>query len=253
MTPSKKLGKKSLSFNSLSLQCAVVVTIFGWSNSAQSQITKPHTFTSGQTISSAQVNANFDRLYQQVNLSNPILITTVGSSTVTVPTGASKIIVEAVGGGGGGSGSTTSLNNTVSGQAGGSGGYVKGIFTVSAGETINVSIGAGGAGGAIAASTCIGNAGGSGGNTTVTKSSGFTVTANGGEGAPQFYLMTAPNCYGSNAGIGGLGSGGFLTVQGIAVTGGGNSYGGNGAGGTYTASGAVGTAGNSGIAVISFY
>lgn len=96
------------------------------------------------------------------------------SGTYTPTEGTRYVIVEAVGGGGGGGGcsSTTSNNAAVSG-GGASGSYIKAKFDIaSIGDTVEITIGAGGVGG-------IGRqAGGAGGDTKL----GALATATGGKG-----------------------------------------------------------------------
>lgn len=96
------------------------------------------------------------------------------SGTYTPTEGTRYVIVEAVGGGGGGGGcsSTTSDNAAVSG-GGASGSYIKAKFDIaSIGDTVEITIGAGGVGG------IGGQAGGAGGDTKL----GALATATGGKG-----------------------------------------------------------------------
>ena len=96
------------------------------------------------------------------------------SGTYTPTKGTRYVIVEAVGGGGGGGGcsSTTSDNAAVSG-GGASGSYIKAKFDIaSIGDTVEITIGAGGVGG------IGGQAGGAGGDTKL----GALATATGGKG-----------------------------------------------------------------------
>lgn len=96
------------------------------------------------------------------------------SATYTPTEGTQYVIVEAVGGGGGGGGcsSTTSYNAAVSG-GGASGSYIKAKFDIaSIGDTVEITIGAGGVGG------IGGQAGGAGGDTKL----GALATATGGKG-----------------------------------------------------------------------
>lgn len=100
--------------------------------------------------------------------------TFTSSGTYTPTPGTRYVIVEAVGGGGGGGGcsSTTSNNAAVSG-GGASGSYIKAKFDIaSIGDTVEITIGAGGVGG------IGGQAGGAGGDTKL----GALATATGGKG-----------------------------------------------------------------------
>jgi hypothetical protein len=92
---------------------------------------------------------------------NAITLTSVGSSTWTIPAGVTKIRIEVWGGGGG-----CSLNGS-----GGGGGYSTGVFIVSGGS-LSYTIGGGGVGG---------NPGTSGGNSNASYGSYF-LNAFGGQG-----------------------------------------------------------------------
>jgi len=118
-----------------------------------------------------------------------VTITTTGVGTFVVPCGVTSITVRAWGAGGAGGGSTI---NGDSGDGGGSGGYTTGVFTVTAGQTINYSIGAGGTG-----ST---GDGANGGNTTIAD---LGLAANGGTGGNRNG--------GTVSGLGGSASGGTAT------------------------------------------
>jgi len=99
------------------------------------------------------------------------IITT--TSTFTVPLGVTRIYVQMIGGGGGGAGgwgnaTGTGLMGGVSG--GGGGGYAAAWMSVTPGQQITATVGAGGAGGAGGSSSGSGNTlggTGSGGGTTV--------------------------------------------------------------------------------------
>lgn len=132
--------------------------------------TKPHTFVAGTTISSSQVNANFDGVYAAVNahraeldalesqaadvdgpFTHSVVFDYTGQdATFTVPEGVSRIRVEAWGGGGaGGCADSFSYSNTklgtssgyYSGGGGGAGAYGLGDFDVAAGQTYSVKVG----------------------------------------------------------------------------------------------------------------
>lgn len=125
-----------------------------------------------------------DFLYWQAGASNwrvlaasPHLISLHGvfysttSGSWTVPAGVFGVLVEAWGGGGGGSGNAS---NQI-GPCGGGGAYGAAWASVTPGQVIDFTIGAGGAGGAYG-----GNAGGNGGATSVTGA--LTMTVDGGSG-----------------------------------------------------------------------
>ncbi len=109
-----------------------------------------------------------------------------GTFNYTVPPGTISLIVEGWGGGGGGGagGSAASPLATCAGGGGGAGGaYVKVQFPVVPGETVTVTVGAGGTGGARGVSpTFIGQPGGKGGNTNVFYNGYNPFVAGGGNG-----------------------------------------------------------------------
>ncbi len=141
---------------------------------------------------------------------------TAGTFTFTVPDGVYRIKCRVIGGGGGAGGSASAK----SGGGGGAGGYAEGWIDVTPGQTITITVGAGGKGGTA------GNFGVSGRLSSV----GGFMSASGG-------------AYG-DAGGGGTGAGGF----GGAGTGGSvNSVGSDGSDGTTT--GAVGAGAGGGSAL----
>lgn len=132
------------------------------------------------------------------------IYTTPGSAIETIPTGASNLVIELFGAGGGGGGKTGSIpNHTLSpGYGGGSGGYTRSSFSVVGhnGQTIDYTLGAGGALGGI------GFYGSPGGSSYVGNAGTFTMTEMfsnpGGGGA---------DGSGSTPGAGGTASGGNAT------------------------------------------
>ncbi len=131
------------------------------------------------------------------------------SSTFTVPAGISKVMVEIWGAGGGGSGSTGGNDN---GHGGGAGGYGKGIYAVTQGTQIAVTVGKPGLG--VAASS-----GTNGGNSSF----GTSITSTGGNGGT----------YGSGGGAGGYSLGSFNITGGFGANGqNGPGTGGSAGGGT---------------------
>lgn len=113
------------------------------------------------------------------------------SQTVTIPAGATRALVQLVGGAGGGSG------RTYGGGGGGAGGLLKLLAGLLAGNTLVLTIGAGGT-----ASTSSGNAGGASTLASGTQSI-TTLTANGGGGASD-----------ETGGAGGTATNGDLNVTG---------------------------------------
>jgi hypothetical protein len=118
------------------------------------------------------------------------------STTWTVPAGITKCAVYAIGGGsGGGGGAVSGLGNAASGGGGGAGGAygIDPFYTVTPGASITVTVGAGGAGGALLSQT------------SATDSSGNAPTAGNDS---SFDVMTAQ---GGGAGLGGRNSTGTAT------------------------------------------
>ena len=103
---------------------------------------------------------------------NTASFTTAGTTTWTVPTGVFRVRVRLVGGGGGGAGGNGA--STWSSGGGASGGYSEGFVSVTPGQVIVVTIGAGGAGSAQGN----GNSGSTGGTTSF----GAFMSATGGSG-----------------------------------------------------------------------
>lgn len=123
----------------------------------------------------------------------------LSSGTFVVPEGVYKIKARVIGGGGGGGGGG---NTNASGRGGGGGGYVEGSFSVTPGQSIPVTVGAGGAGGGAS-----GTNGASGGSSSL----GALASAGGGEfgGGTGSGIATA-------GGTGGSASGGYLAINGTA-------------------------------------
>lgn len=127
-----------------------------------------------------------------------------GTYTWTVPLGVSSATVEMVAGGGGGGGSTE-VGNGGAGGGGGSGGYKNFTIALTAGETITISVGAGGAGapfvgrnpGAIGAE----GPGLSGGSSYITSLAGTHTVTGGGGGT------SGTGGSGGGGGLGGTGDG----------------------------------------------
>lgn len=151
----------------------------------------------------------------------------------TVPSGVTEISAVCIGGGGGGGGNSSTSATAAS--AGGGGGTVYGHWSVTAGNTVTITVGSGGAGG-----TSSGADGSDGGDTMISYGNTTRLIAYGGEGGS---TDTANNTAG---GAGGM-SGGAAKVQGGTGGRGGSSStstphkspGGGGAGG-YVGSGGRG-------------
>jgi hypothetical protein len=134
---------------------------------------------------------------------------TPGTYTWTVPAGVTKVIVECWGAGAGGADA-----NVNTPKAGSSGGYGKGIYSVSAGQNITVTVGAGGTtgynhsgGGSSSFGTYITSSGGSAGSPGYSMpgtSNGNVIAITGGK---PLYLNINSNFYirGGDAPLGGGG------------------------------------------------
>lgn len=167
--------------------------------------------------------------------------TTNGTYTFTIPSGVTSVSVVCVGGGGGSCGCAGS--SSYSGAGGGGGGLAYGTFTVTAGNTITVVVGAAGSPGTNVNSTT--NIAGTGGESRVTYGGTNMLRAYGGSGGRWGNT-------GSNAG------GGYLIATGVTSSGGGNGGsgggslnnnggGGGGGAGGYGGNGGNAGAGNSGV------
>lgn len=133
--------------------------------------------------------------WQQVTYPTPTgqaTYITSGAHTFTVPIGVGFIVATIIGAGGGGAAGHGSITTIIGGGGGGGGDFVyKKGYAVTAGETINITVGVGGNGG-----TGNGGAGGNGGGTTIAGTFG-TVTLSGGNGGNPSGLL----------GVGGIGGG----------------------------------------------
>jgi hypothetical protein len=135
------------------------------------------------------------------------LVVFSASGTFTIPAGITKIKATIVGGGGSGGGA----NGVVAGGGGAGGGAaIKILSGLTSGNTLSVTIGAGGTG--------TSSAGNSGGTTSLASGTQTisTVSATGGAGGSGH---TFSNTEGS---LGGVGSGGDLNIRGGAGQGGGS-------------------------------
>jgi hypothetical protein len=122
------------------------------------------------------------------------------NNTFTVPNGVTKVKARVWGAGGGGGGSSGTANSVAS--AGGAGGYAEGVFSVTPGQTITVTVPAGASGGTGGGSPASGGNGG-------TASFGALVSATGGSGG-----TAANGAIQTSAGAGGAGTGGALNISG---------------------------------------
>lgn len=172
------------------------------------------------------------------------------NGTFTVPAGVSTIYVTAVAGGGGGASGSTAYTALYGG--GGGGGCIKHPLSVSPGQQLSITIGQGGAQGAVGASgsaggsTSIGNlltlTGGGGGSLNVAGVGGIGPTGAGGKSST---LVGDADGYGGGAG-GGICSSNLSDVvggqgSGIGGSGGGTKTSTNGVNGTLYGGGGSGT------------
>ena len=176
--------------------------------------------------------------------------TTPGTYTFTLPSTTSLIIVSSCGGGGGGGGGQNATTGNNGGGGGGAGFFGGMGIGVTGGHTFELSVGAGGTGGAV------GINGGNGGNTTLTdtttNSTIFILDGGGGGGAGGTAQGTGGTAGGTVGGTGGLIGGGGQS--GTLMFGGSSVFGIShyGAGGTGGAVGTAGLAGADGFCQISF-
>jgi hypothetical protein len=184
-----------------------------------------------------------------IHAQSPVLYTTPGTYTWTVPPCVNQVTVEVWGGGGGGGAVWSRFDPTQNSQTsdeactaaggGGGGGFASRTYSVTPGQVYTIVVGAGGAGGVINNSLSTNRAqnGSSGGNSTFSgpATSGFgTLTGSGGSGggAANYLRNCLGGCYGAvhqgNNGAGGNG--------GIGSNGTSNFTGGNGTAGVHSGS-----------------
>jgi hypothetical protein len=118
-----------------------------------------------------------------------------GTASWTAPAGVTRVKVRLVGGGGGGTGTN---GNMFSGGGGGAGGYSEGVFPVTPGQVIAVTVGSSGAGQAYGASGTVG------GNSAF----GSLCSATGGQGGVFISSTSSPG------GAGGAGASGSINLLG---------------------------------------
>lgn len=153
------------------------------------------------------------------------IVNTPGAGTFTVPAGVTSVTIQLWGSGGSGGGCTTSGN---SGSGGGGGAYSSKTLTVTAGDVITYTVGAGATAGAAGSNGNNGNA-----STANHIPTGTALTANGG---------SRGNANSSTGGLGGTATGGSISISGASGGAGGTNTGGNGGNGGNT----TGTGGNGG-------
>ncbi len=190
--------------------------------------------------SSASPTYSFD-----IGPNNPVKIRyygTAGSNSYSVPTGVTKVVVQAWGGGGGGGGVNASGSVTRGAGGGGGGTYTKGSSTVG-GASVSFTVGSAGTAGDN------GHDGGTGGTSSFPTASP-QVSAVGGSGGQYAYGGGTPRPFGSGGGStagtttnGGAGG----TASGTGpISGGGGGAGGSIANGTDATGDTAGAGGNNG-------
>lgn len=157
-----------------------------WANAVQEEICGVVT-AAGETLS----KANHAQLLQAI-FALPAKNSFVfpSSGTFTPPAGVTRLRVRAWGGGAAGAGSSST---SFCGGGGGGGGYCEGIFTVTPGTVIPVTVGAGGTSGASGSASSFGS----------------YCTANGGAAG-----TAGTSSVGGNGGNGGTATGGSVNIAG---------------------------------------
>src|ERR1700677_856620 len=165
------------------------------------------------------------------------------SGTFTVPANVTRIMVEAWGGGGGGGGAGASNSSFTggSGGGGGGGGYAKNAMSVTPGNSLAVTVGAAGPGGAAGINENSGTAGTAGGASSL-----GSVTATGGSNGSGGVGSSLGNGDGGNGGNGGSGGSSPIQISGAGGGNGGTFGGSGGSGGTAGSGGAPGGSGSTG-------
>lgn len=162
------------------------------------------------------------------------------SGTFTIPSGTTRVKVTVVGGGGGGCDGGGFGQNGWRGGGGGGGAAIKYLTGLTPGNTLAVTIGAGG--------TSSSAPGGDGGNSTVASGTETitTITGGGGPGGVISFGSFTPGGSGSNGDLNIKGSGSYSSgspeMGGSSILGGGSA---DGAVGTASAGGAYGGGGSS--------
>ncbi|MDC0948994.1 hypothetical protein OAS86_06610 [Gammaproteobacteria bacterium] len=126
------------------------------------------------------------------------LFNTVGTASFSVPAGITRLFVEISGGGGGGGSGAFSLKNNADGANGGAGDALQTELLVSEGDTLIVTVGAGGSAGASS-----GSLGGGGGGAS---RFGDLVASGGGGGGGSGEGSDGTQGEGPSGGVPGLGA-----------------------------------------------
>jgi hypothetical protein len=181
------------------------------------------------------------------------------NGSFTVPPSVTRLHIMLWAGGGGGGGSTGSPSAA---SGGGGGGYVEGIFTVTPGQVIPMTVGAVGTGGTGATDGTDGGASSAGTLCSAVgggRGRGTSSAFQGSFGAPGSavggVIIAGPQSGGTGTGIGSVGFGGFGGASfccaggpgSVGIGGNGQAPGGGGGGG---ANGAPGSAGGQGFIIV---
>ena len=149
------------------------------------------------------------------SIAKTVIFNTPGSHTFKVPSNVTSLQIELAGGAGGGGAPLFIFSATIKAGNGGAGGLLKQHIPVTAGQTYNITVGAGGAGSKIASGD-VGNAnpGGNGGNTTF-----GSYTATGGAGGTSALSNSSGTISGKDGANGTpTGNGGTAGAAGIRST-----------------------------------
>lgn len=240
----------------------------GWYSSAGSSVrVVAKSYKDGPTSQSGKIflgsNQNQFDSYKMHGFTT--VISTVGSSTFTVPTNTYRLKVFILGGGGGGAGAYTTVATILGGGGGGGTSIHNGdaiLINVQPNEIINYTIGTGGSAGGL-------NANGGTGGASIFGS----YTASGGSGGKAYSFSSSPLAGGAGAILkygGAYGcSGEYETAVALGGNGGGatggpggNQYtpaisglyggGGGGGGGAVVSGASSGAAGGSGLIVVEY-
>ena len=179
------------------------------------------------------------KLPQISNIQFNTMVSFTAAGSFVVPAGVGQVRVRLVGGGGGGAPGSS----TQAGSGGGAGGYAEGVFSVTPGQTIPVTVGTGGSGQAASA----GVGGGWGG----ASSFGTYCSATGGNGGALGTSVAPGGAGGGGTGgqvnlLGGLGGDGMPGGTGWGGYGGASYFGGGGRAATVSGSVQAGQAPGSG-------
>lgn len=210
-----------------------------WFNAVQEELLAVITKWGGLTPDKATLTQLYTAIQTMITggaqLASTPFVPVAATTVLAVPAGYSRMEIKAVGAGGGGMGcqAASASTDTFSGGGGAAGSFVWGIYPVTSGGTVAITVGAGGPGGVGAAS------GTAGGNTTIVSGDTTLVSI---PGAPGGLRADATNCAG---GIGVAPSGASGTI--IAAAG---NDGSDGQAGSYmmTGNGGAGPWGGAGRA-----